>query len=323
MDAEDPARRADVAQLRGQAEQPQAEPVEDVIIDHGAAPPAHRFRHDKHGVTAPLCHTAIGLPGVGRTRGLFSLGGLEVRHAGTLTGSPASPFGAAGRSPWEGLRVRALLERRLGPRPLPPSPKPPSTETHDEIERICTSDHAVRVYIARSWTRIRTIEQMALLLSVLILLGVGAWVVTGFDVGLVALGVAALAIWFTMSLTAVQVRFGYLVSLESAVEELAHHLARADKAATDADARNAIEDAQRILDGRLRRALAASDASSPGKIERHLGTIIRLFGISAAIVGAVGIGISTGLAIYSIAAFGVLEAARIAGPALLSAILLG
>jgi hypothetical protein len=54
MDAHDPTRRPDVAELGGQAEQPQAEPVEDVIIDHGAAPRAHRFEHDKHGEPAPL-----------------------------------------------------------------------------------------------------------------------------------------------------------------------------------------------------------------------------------------------------------------------------
>jgi hypothetical protein len=54
MDPEDPACRPDVAELLGQAEQPQPEPEEDVIIDHGAAPPAHRFRHDKHEVMAPF-----------------------------------------------------------------------------------------------------------------------------------------------------------------------------------------------------------------------------------------------------------------------------
>jgi hypothetical protein len=51
---EDPARRPDVAELRGEAEQPQAKPEEDAIIDHGADPPAHRLKHDKHEVTAPL-----------------------------------------------------------------------------------------------------------------------------------------------------------------------------------------------------------------------------------------------------------------------------
>ncbi len=54
VNAEDAARRADVAELGGQAEQPQPESEEDVIIDHGAAPPAHRFEHDKHGDAAPL-----------------------------------------------------------------------------------------------------------------------------------------------------------------------------------------------------------------------------------------------------------------------------
>lgn len=52
MDAEDAACLAHVAQLPGQAEEAQPEPIEHVIIDHGAGPPAHRFRHDKHGVTA-------------------------------------------------------------------------------------------------------------------------------------------------------------------------------------------------------------------------------------------------------------------------------
>ena len=54
MGPEDPARRPDVAELRGEAEQPQAKPEEDVIIDHGADPPAHRLNHDKPEVTAPL-----------------------------------------------------------------------------------------------------------------------------------------------------------------------------------------------------------------------------------------------------------------------------
>jgi hypothetical protein len=48
------ARRPDVAELGRQAEQPQPEPEQDVIIDIGAAPPAHRFEHDKHGATAPV-----------------------------------------------------------------------------------------------------------------------------------------------------------------------------------------------------------------------------------------------------------------------------
>ena len=46
VDPEDPAGRPDVAKLGRQTEQPQPELVQDVIIDHGAAPPAHRFRHD-------------------------------------------------------------------------------------------------------------------------------------------------------------------------------------------------------------------------------------------------------------------------------------
>jgi hypothetical protein len=54
VDPEDPARRPHVAELGGQAEEAQAEAIENVIIDHGAAPPAHRFEHDKHGVTAPV-----------------------------------------------------------------------------------------------------------------------------------------------------------------------------------------------------------------------------------------------------------------------------
>jgi hypothetical protein len=54
MDPHRPARGADVAELGRQAEEAQAEPVEDVIIDHGAAPPAHRFEHDKHGDAASL-----------------------------------------------------------------------------------------------------------------------------------------------------------------------------------------------------------------------------------------------------------------------------
>lgn len=54
VDAEDPAGLADIAQFLGQAEQPQPEPIQDVIIDHGVVPPAHRVRHDKHVVMAPL-----------------------------------------------------------------------------------------------------------------------------------------------------------------------------------------------------------------------------------------------------------------------------
>jgi hypothetical protein len=49
-----PARLPDVAQLGGQAEQPQPEVEQHVIIDHGADAPAHRFRHDKHEDAAPL-----------------------------------------------------------------------------------------------------------------------------------------------------------------------------------------------------------------------------------------------------------------------------
>jgi hypothetical protein len=60
MDPEDAARLADVAELGSEAEQPQAEGIEDVIIDHGAAPPAHRFRHDKHGDAAPRFTWAAG-----------------------------------------------------------------------------------------------------------------------------------------------------------------------------------------------------------------------------------------------------------------------
>ncbi len=53
VDAHEVARLADVAELRREAEQPQPEPEEHVIIDHGAAPPAHRLEHDKHGDAAP------------------------------------------------------------------------------------------------------------------------------------------------------------------------------------------------------------------------------------------------------------------------------
>ena len=35
------------------AEAPQPEREDQVIIDHGAAPPAHRFEHDRHGDAAP------------------------------------------------------------------------------------------------------------------------------------------------------------------------------------------------------------------------------------------------------------------------------
>jgi len=48
------ARGAHVACLRGEAEESQPEREQNVIIDQGAGPPAHRFRHDKHEVTAPL-----------------------------------------------------------------------------------------------------------------------------------------------------------------------------------------------------------------------------------------------------------------------------
>jgi hypothetical protein len=54
VDPEDPARQADVAELFCEAEQSQPEPVQHVIIDHDAAPPAHRFEHDKHGEAASL-----------------------------------------------------------------------------------------------------------------------------------------------------------------------------------------------------------------------------------------------------------------------------
>jgi len=54
VDTEGAARRAHVAELLSQAEQAQPEPKQDVIIDHGAAPPAHRFRHDEHGDPAPM-----------------------------------------------------------------------------------------------------------------------------------------------------------------------------------------------------------------------------------------------------------------------------
>ena len=53
MDVHQPARLADVAELAGEAEQPQPELEDQVIIDHDAAPPARRFEHDKHGVAAP------------------------------------------------------------------------------------------------------------------------------------------------------------------------------------------------------------------------------------------------------------------------------
>jgi hypothetical protein len=52
--AEDAAGLADVAQLAGVIEQAQAEPVQDVRIEHGAGSPAHGFRHREHGVPAPL-----------------------------------------------------------------------------------------------------------------------------------------------------------------------------------------------------------------------------------------------------------------------------
>lgn len=42
-DVNQPAGLPDIAEVLGQAEQPQPELEEDVIIDHGAAPPAHRF----------------------------------------------------------------------------------------------------------------------------------------------------------------------------------------------------------------------------------------------------------------------------------------
>ena len=48
--------RPDVAELTGQAEEPQAEAEEQVIIDHGAGPPAHRLKHDKHGVDGAACY---------------------------------------------------------------------------------------------------------------------------------------------------------------------------------------------------------------------------------------------------------------------------
>jgi hypothetical protein len=54
MDVQQAARQAHVAQLGSQAEQPEPELEEHVIIDHGAAPPALRFRHDKHEEAAPF-----------------------------------------------------------------------------------------------------------------------------------------------------------------------------------------------------------------------------------------------------------------------------
>ena len=51
MDAEHPTGLAD-AGLASPFEQAQAEPVEDVRIEHGADPPAHGLQHHKHGVPA-------------------------------------------------------------------------------------------------------------------------------------------------------------------------------------------------------------------------------------------------------------------------------
>jgi hypothetical protein len=60
VDPEDAARLTHVPQLGREAEQPQPEPEQDVIIDHGADPPAHGFKHHKHEDSAPL---AIGRAG--------------------------------------------------------------------------------------------------------------------------------------------------------------------------------------------------------------------------------------------------------------------
>ena len=94
VDPEDAARLADVAELRRQAEQPQAEAVQDVIIDHGAAPPAHRFEHDKHGDGA-VRYSAIAFPGVGRTR-LFKLTELPDFFDGSVIAKGPTPAGTIG-----------------------------------------------------------------------------------------------------------------------------------------------------------------------------------------------------------------------------------
>ena len=52
MDAEHPTGLADAGPARP-FEQAQAEPVEDVRIEHGADPPAHGLQHHKHGGSAP------------------------------------------------------------------------------------------------------------------------------------------------------------------------------------------------------------------------------------------------------------------------------
>lgn len=54
VNAHRPAGRPHVAKLLLEAKESQSEPIQNVIIDHGGASPAHRFEHDKHGLAPSL-----------------------------------------------------------------------------------------------------------------------------------------------------------------------------------------------------------------------------------------------------------------------------
>lgn len=157
-----------------------------------------------------------------------------------------------------GKRFRRLLNRReareTGSATLPP----PTTETHERIELVRQAYERAHVIVRESWAGIDGTARLLSLMLLVVL--VSFWVVlvglrddsTPQLISVLPMWIAVFAVVIATFGALMQSWVTYVVAIDHATEDLARQLAYAEAATSNLAARAALDEAERILEGRLR-----------------------------------------------------------------------
>jgi hypothetical protein len=168
--------------------------------------------------------------------------------------------------------ARWLDGRSAGPEPSPP---PPTDETGLEILRVRRSyNRARQLIMSREATIDKDTHTVYFLVGILLVMLLGTLLSGEQDLPLAVI-FAGFALAFGAMGAHLQSRVWQVVLLEAAMEDLARQLAVAAAALTETEAKVALAEAELILDGRLRWALATDKSVQGDDRETGVGRVSR------------------------------------------------